>query len=94
MASKQRLPNEDQNIVGDIAATRNHPEQSIGVKGAGAKGALGHRLVGDHWSDHAQDFLAPRFLHKKTAAAGASIRLWGEPHNGSFRKEDGGHGLV
>jgi hypothetical protein len=94
MPLKQRLPNEDQNIVGNIAATRNQPEQSIGVKGAAAKSALSHPLAGDEWSEHAQDFLTPRLLHEKPAAAGASIRLWSEPHHRSLRKEDGRHGFI
>jgi hypothetical protein len=47
MPSKECLPYKDQDIIGNIAVTRNQPEQSIGMKGAGASTTLSYRLVGD-----------------------------------------------
>jgi hypothetical protein len=90
---KQGLPHEDQDIVGDIGATRSQPEQGVGVKGAGASGTLSQRLVGDEGSEHGEDLLSPCLLNEKAPATGAGARFRSEAHNGGLRKENGGQSL-
>jgi hypothetical protein len=89
MPSEQRLSYEHQDIVGHVAATPDQSEQGVGMKGAGAKSTLSHRLAGDEWSDHAQNFLASRLLHEKALATVAGIPFGNEPHNRRLRKQNG-----
>ena len=90
MPSKECLPYKDQDIIGNIAVTRNQPEQSIGMKSAGASTTLSYRLVGDDRSDPGQNCLAPRLLHEKPLATVAGIPFRSESHNGWLRKQNGG----
>lgn len=53
IAPKQGLPHKDQNIIGNVAATRNQPEQRLRTKGTRTIRALKQLLVGDKWSGHA-----------------------------------------
>jgi hypothetical protein len=69
MPPKQGLPHKDQDIIGNIAATRNQPQQRLRSIGAGTGRALKHHLAGDKRSRHTQHSFASALLHDKPLAA-------------------------
>jgi hypothetical protein len=81
VATKQGFSHENQDIIGHIAATGSKSEKFLGVGDAGTTAALIHCLVGDEWSVHAQDRLAPRLLDDKLVAAAAYFLLREKPDN-------------
>src|SRR4030042_3539815 len=75
MPLKQSLPHKNQDIIGNIAATRYQTEQRVGNKSAGTDLALKHSLGRNERSGHAQHRFVPGLLHAKPPLASAYIPL-------------------